>query len=144
MKKLIVILATIGILIGCKAGDVVNNNGMLTAIELAGYNLGYYVGKSKTTSDDIAIADAYQLARTGQLSPEQIAEAYGKLKIDNPQLAGSLYIVLKNMGANFNTSGGLVDLSSIPIEYWDSAAAGYEAGFAVGKVNQKSKVKAVK
>jgi hypothetical protein len=117
---------------------------MLTAIELAGYNLGYYVGKSKTTSDDTAIADAYQLARTGQLSPAQIAEAYSRLKIDNPQLAGSLYIVLKNMGAGFDAGGGLVDLSGIPVEYWDTAAVGYEAGYGVGKINQKSKVRSVK
>jgi hypothetical protein len=144
MKKLIAILMVFGLLAGCKAGDIVNNNGMLTAIELGGYNLGYYVGKSKTTTDDIAIADAYQLARTGQLSPAQIAEAYSKLKIDNPQLAGSLYIVLKNMGAGFDAGGGLVDLSSIPVEYWDAAASGYEAGYSIGKVNQKSKVRAVK
>ena len=146
MKKLIALIMVLGLLAGCsgRVGDVVTNQGMLTAIELGGYNLGYYVAKSKSTADDIAIADAYQLARTGQLSPTQIAEAYSKLKIDNPQLAGSLYIILKNMGAGFDTGGGLVDLSSIPVEYWDSAAAGYEAGYAIGKTNQKSKVRVVK
>ena len=144
MKKLIVILMVVGLLAGCKMGDVVQNNGMLTAIELGGYNLGFYVGKSKTPDDDRAIADAYQLARTGQLTPAQVAEAFSKLKLDNPQLAGSLYIVVKNMGGTFDAGGNLVSLSGIPVEYWDAAATGYEAGYSMGKVNQKSRVKAVK
>jgi hypothetical protein len=144
MKKLIAVLMVVGLLAGCKMGDVVQNNGMLTAIELGGYNLGFYVGKSKTPDDDKAIADAYQLARTGQLTPAQMAEAFNKLKIDNPQLAGSLYIIVKNMGGTFDAQGNLVDLSSIPVEYWDAAAAGYEAGYSMGKVNQKSRVKAIK
>lgn len=144
MKRLFAVLMVVGLLAGCKLGDIAENNGMLTAIELGGFNLGFYVGKSKTTDDDKAIADAYQLARTGNLSPEQLAEAFNKLKLDNPQLAGSLYIILKNMGAGFDAGGGLVDLSGIPVEYWDAAAAGYESGYAIGKVNQKSRVKAVK
>ncbi len=144
MKKAIAILMVVGLLVGCKLGDIAENNGMLTAIELAAYNAGFYVGKSKTPDDDKAVADAYQLARTGQLSPAQVAEAFKVMKLDNPQLAGSLYIVLKNMGAGFDVGGNLVDISSIPVAYWDSAAAGYEMGYTTGKTNQKSKVRAVK
>ena len=119
---------------------------MLTAIELGGYNLGYYVCKSKTDADDIAIADAYKLARTGTLSPQEVAEAFAKLKIENPQLAGSLQIILINMGATIDpTTGALISLSGIPVEYWDRAARGYVAGYAFGKVGQKSiRVSAVK
>jgi hypothetical protein len=144
MKRFILVFMVIGLLASCKIGDVVQNNGMITAIELGGYNLGFYVGKSKTPDDDKAIADAYQIARTGQLTPEQMAEAFSKLKLDNPQLAGSLYIVVKNMGGTFDTGGNLISLSGIPVEYWDAAATGYEAGYSMGKVNQKSRVKAIK
>ncbi len=114
------------------------NTATLTAIELGGYNLGYYIGKSKTDADDIAIADAYKLAREGQLSPEEVAKAFAKLKIENPQLSGSLLIVLKSMGADFGVDGGLISLSNIPVEYWDKAAEGYVVGYEFGKAGQKS------
>jgi hypothetical protein len=115
-----------------------SNTATLTAIELGGYNLGYYIGKSKTDADDIAIADAYRLARTGQLSPEEVSKAFAKLKIENPQLSGSLLIVLKSMGAGFDMEGNLISLSGIPVEYWDKAAEGYVVGYEFGKAGQKS------
>lgn len=137
-KKLTLLFVTLVMLIGCNGMQVSQNAAMLTAIELGGYNLGYYVGKSKTDADDIAIANAYQLARTGTLSPAELAAAFAKFKIENAQLAGSLLIVMRNMGASFDTGGGLVSLSGIPVEYWDRAAAGYAAGYEFGKIGQKS------
>ena len=146
MKKLFALLVMVGMLAGCAGGQVNQDAAILTAIQLGGYNLGYYVGQSRTTADDQAIADAYTLARTGTLTPEQMAAAFAKFKIDNPQLAGSLFIILSNMGATVNSTGGLVSLSGIPVAYWDKAAEGYVAGFEMGKLNQKavSKVSAVK
>jgi hypothetical protein len=130
---------------GFSGNTQADNAALLTAIELGGYNLGYYVGKSKTDSDDIAIADAYKLARTGSLSPAEVAAAFSKFKIENPQLAGSLMIVLTNMGATTDpTTGGLISLSNIPVEYWDRAARGYASGYEFGRLGQKStKVSAV-
>jgi hypothetical protein len=123
---------------GCAGGQINQNAATLTAIELGGYNLGYYVGKSKTTSDDEAIAAAYKLARTGQLPAAEVAAAFAKFKIENAQLAGSLGIILKNMGASFDPStGNLIDLSGIPVEYWDKAAEGYALGYEFGKAGQK-------
>jgi hypothetical protein len=138
MKKFVLASVVILFLFGCTGTQINQNAAMLTAIELGGYNLGYYVGKSKTDADDIAIANAYQLARTGTLSPAELAAAFAKFKIENAQLAGSLLIVMRNMGASFGTDGGLVSLSGIPVEYWDRAAAGYAAGYEFGKVGQKS------
>jgi hypothetical protein len=110
--------------------NLMQNQGMKTAIELGGYNLGYYVGKSKTPADDIAIADAYKLAMGQQLTPAEIAQAFNQLKIDNPQLAGSLVIILKNMGATFDQPGGnLIGLTGIPTEYWTAAKNGYVLGY---------------
>lgn len=138
---LVAILALMFGVVGC-AGSNWNipsgNNAMLTAIELGGYNLGYYVGQSNSVSDDQAIADAYALARTGTLSPKQVAQAFVAFKIQNPQLAGSLMIVLTNMGATVSPENGLLSLSGIPIEYWDRAAKGYAAGYEFGKLNQKA------
>jgi hypothetical protein len=140
MKKLFALLMVVGLLAGCAGGSGQVNEGtaILTAIELGGYNLGYYVGKSKTDSDDIAIADAYALARTGTLNPAQVAEAFLKFKVENPQLAGSLMIILKNMGADFALDGGLISLSGIPTAYWDRAAAGYASGYEFGRLDKKS------
>ena len=138
MKKLFALLVTVGLLAGCAGGQVNQDTAILTAIQLGGYNLGYYVGQSKTVADDQAIADAYALARTGTLTPAQMAAAFAKFKIDNPQLAGSLFIILSNMGATIDSTGGLVSLSGIPVAYWDKAAEGYVAGFEMGKLNQKA------
>lgn len=138
MKKVTAVTAIIMFLFGCAGTQINQNAALLTAIELGGYNLGYYVGKSKTDADDIAIANAYQLARTGTLSPAELAAAFAKFKIENAQLAGSLLIIMRNMGATFDASGGLVSLSGIPVEYWDRAAYGYAAGYEFGKVGQKS------
>lgn len=140
-KKLIAVVMFGFLFSGCAltGGQVNQNAAIYTAIELGGYNLGYYVGKSKTDVDDIAIADAYKIARTGTLSPTDLAAAFSKFKIENAQLAGSLGIILKNMGATFDpTSGGLVSLSGIPVEYWDKAAEGYVLGYEFGKMGQKS------
>ena len=142
IKRLLMFILIIGFMTGCSGmklgGSDAQNTALLTAIELGGYNLGYYVGKSKTMDDDQAIADAYALARTGTLSPAQVASAFAKFKIENPQLAGSLLIILRNMGATFATDGGLVTLSGIPVEYWDRAAAGYAAGYEFGLVGKKA------
>jgi len=144
MKRLFILIMAASLL-GCAGGQVSQDAALLTAIELGGYNLGYYVGKSKTTADDTAIADAYALARTGTLTPAQLAEAFSKFKIENAQLAGSLLIILRNMGATFAADGGLVSLSGIPVEYWDRAAAGYASGYEFGKIGQKDiRVSAVK
>ena len=147
MKKAVfgTCLAVMMMLTGCNGLQIGQSDATLLAIQLAGYNLGYYVGQSRTAADDQAIADAYALARTGQLSAAQVAEAFSKLKINNPQLAGSLMIVLTSMGATVDTGGGLVAISGIPVEYWDKAAEGYVSGFEMGKLNQKGlKVSAVK
>ena len=137
MKRFLALLAIAALLTGCAGMTVNQDAAILTAIQLGGYNLGYYVGNSKTTADDQAIADAYALARTGTLTPEQMAAAFAKFKIDNPQLAGSLFIILTNMGATLSADGGLVSLSGVPAAYWDKAAEGYVAGFEMGKINQK-------
>ena len=150
MKKLFAFLMIAGLLTGCSgmqiSGSDAQNMAMLTAIQLGGYNLGYYVGQSKTPSDDQAIADAYALARTGTLTPAQVAQAFSAFKIQNPQLAGSLMIVLQNMGATVGVDGGPIALSGIPVIYWDKAAEGYASGYEFGKMNQKdmNKISAVK
>ena len=138
MKRLIALLAMVGMMAGCSGMQVNQDVAILTAIQLGGYNLGYYVGQSKTVADDQAIADAYAIARTGTLTPAQMAAAFAKFKIENPQLAGSLFIILQNMGATVNADGGLLSLTGIPAAYWDKAAEGYVAGFEMGKMNQRA------
>lgn len=143
MKKLFALLMIVGFLAitGCAttggSGSAAQEAAILTAIELGGYNAGYYVGKSKTEADDIAVADFFAIAQNGTLTPAQMTEAFEKFKIDNPQLSGSLWIILKRMGGTFTADGGLVSLSGIPVAYWDTIGEGYVAGYAMGKLGQK-------
>ena len=136
MKRIIAFSLMVGMLAGCSGMQVNQDVAILTAIELAGYNAGYYVG-SKKPELDAKISMAYDLARTGTLSPAQMATAFAELKISDPQLAGSLMIVLTNMGATLDAGGGIASLSAIPAAYWDRAAQGYTMGFEMGKVNKK-------
>jgi hypothetical protein len=142
-KRISMILILLMGLAGCSGTgfQITNEQAMLTAIELGGYNLGYFVGASKSPADDQAIADAYALARTGTLNPEQVAFAFVTLKAQNPQLTGSLMIILTNMGAGFGPDNNLISLSGIPVAYWDRAAQGYTMGYQMGLTNKKAPVK---
>lgn len=137
MKRIFALLAIAALVTGCSGLNINNDTAILTAIELAGYNAGYYVG-SKKPELDAQISIAYDLARKGTLTPAQMAEAFSALKISDPQLAGSLMIVLTNMGATVDAGGGILSLSAIPAAYWDRAAQGYTMGFEMGKANTKS------
>jgi hypothetical protein len=145
MKRIIALLVMVGLLTGCSGMQLNQDVAVQTAIQLAGYNLGFYVGQ-KHPEYDAKIAMAYDLARTGTLTPEQLAQAFAEFKLQDPQLAGSLFIIVQNMGATVDANGGLVSLSGIPAAYWDKAAAGYVSGFEMGKLNQKAvgQVSAVK
>lgn len=137
MKKLLMCLMVVGLLAGCGKMQVNQDAAIQTAIQLAAYNLGYYVA-DKHPEYDPMIADAYTLARTGTMTPEQMAAALANLKLQNPQLTGSLIIVLSSMGASITPEGGIVGLSGIPVAYWDAAAQGYTMGFEMGMVNKKA------
>src|SRR3989304_1527413 len=137
MKKLFVLLCLVGfVLTGC-AGSGWNiadgNMAIGLVIKMAAYEAGLYIGKSKTTADDEAIAMAYKAAREGKLDPATVAKALADLKINDPKLSGLLLIALTEMGAIFDLNGGLVAVSGIPIEYWDKAAEGYAIGYELGK-----------
>jgi hypothetical protein len=141
MKKLFALLVMVGMLAGCGAGgggQVINQDvAIQTAIQLAAYNLGFYVADKHPEYDPL-IADAYTLARTGTMTPEQMAAALANLKLQNPQLTGSLMIVLSSMGASITQDGGIVGLSGIPVAYWDAAAKGYTMGFEMAQANKKA------
>ena len=137
MKKLFALLIVVGMLAGCSGMQVNQDVAIQTAIQLAAYNLGYYVA-DKHPEYDPMIADAYTIARTGTMTPEQMAKALANLKLQNPQLTGSLIIVLSSMGATVTPEGGIVGLSGIPAAYWDSAAQGYTMGFEMGMANKKA------
>jgi hypothetical protein len=137
MKKFFAMLMIVGMLAGCSGLQVNQDVAIQTAIQLAAYNLGYYVA-DKHPEYDPMIADAYTLARTGTMTPQQMAAALANLKLQNPQLTGSLIIVLSSMGASITPEGGIVGLSGIPAAYWDAAAKGYTMGFEMGMANKKA------
>lgn len=102
-----------------------------TLVKLTGFNLGFIVGKSKSVLDDQMIQNSYDLARTGQLSPDAVNQAIAAVKTDNPILAGNLIIILTAMGGI--AQGGLVvNLGAIAPELWDAAHAGFITGQAMG------------
>lgn len=120
---------------GCTGTQVQNPQMANVAVELAGFNLGYYIAKEKPAAD-VAIRDAYLLARSGQLPPDAVAQAMAELKISDPLLAGNCLIMLKAMGAGFAPTGQLASVSNIPPEVWDAAKTGYVQGFAVGALKK--------
>jgi hypothetical protein len=143
MKKTALILVALAFLLTGCAGSNWNipagNSAMGIGVKVAAYEAGLYVGKSKTTADDDAIALAYKAAREGTLDVATVAKALADLKINDPRLSGIVLIVLSEMGATFDpATGGLVSLSGIPVEYWDKAAEGYALGWEIGKAGQKS------
>ena len=141
IKKLFIFTLLLGFIISGCAGSNWNipagNAAIKLGIKAAAYEGGFYVGKSKTTADDEAIALAYKAAREGTLPVADVAKALADLKLTNPQLTGLLLLTLSEMGAIFDANGGLVSLSGIPVEYWDAAAEGYALGFEIGKAGQK-------
>ena len=122
---------------GCSgSGSQVQGGQMTTvAVELAAFNVGYYIGKDKPAAD-AEIRNAYVLARTGQLPPEAVAEAMAQLKVSDPLLAGNCLIVIKAMGAGFTPAGQLSSISGISPEAWDAAKMGYVQGFAIGSAKR--------
>jgi hypothetical protein len=143
MFKKLIALTLFGLLLSGCAGSNWNipagNTAMSIGIKVAAYEAGLYVGKSKTTADDEAIALAYKAAREGTLDPVVVAKMLTDLKINDPRLSGILLIALSEMGATFDTNtGGLISLSGIPVEYWDKAAEGYALGYELGKAGQKA------
>lgn len=121
---------------GCTGGPQIQNPQMANvAVELAGFNLGYWIGKDRPEAD-APIREAYLVARTGQLPPETVAQAISELQVSDPLLAGNCMIMLKAMGAGFAPSGQLASISNIPPEVWDAAKTGYVQGFAVGKLKR--------
>jgi hypothetical protein len=148
MKKHIILISIMSFFLslfigGCAGLKPIEEAAILSIIRVGGYDFGYYIGKSKTDLDDIAIADAYKLARTGSLSPQELSEAFAKFKIENPLLAGNLMLILQSMGAIFDEAGTLVSLSKIPVIYWDTAAEGYVLGYEFGLIGKKDVVKKV-
>jgi hypothetical protein len=49
-----------------------------------------------------------------------------------------MYIILKNMGATFTSTGTLESISGISKERWDTAASGYATGYAFGLAGKKA------
>jgi hypothetical protein len=136
-KKLIGLVLVAFLFAGCSGLQITNEQAMDTAIRLSAYNLGYYVGDRHPEYDAI-IANAYTVARTGTMTPAQMAEALATLKLQNPQLTGSLMIVLSSMGATVDAGGGVVGLSGIPVAYWDAAADGYAMGYEMAQANKRA------
>lgn len=145
MKKLCAVLFCVTLLVstfGCAGSNwniPAGNQAILTAIEMGGYGVGVFVKKSKTPSDDAAIAAAYKLAREGVVDVTQVQKALDDLKLNDEELAGATAILLKRMGAVFDeNTGTLMSLSNIPVEYWDAAAEGYVLGYGIAKTKTKA------
>lgn len=135
-RALPIVMVALLALVGCAGWTIQNEQMANVAVELAGYNLGYFVAKDKPSAD-VPLRNAYTLARTGTLPPDQVALALADLKITDPLLMGNCVIVLKAMGAGFAPTGEVADLTGIPPEMWDAAANGYLQGFALGQMAKK-------
>lgn len=144
-----VMLAFIAVLLtgvtGCKFAltNVGNDELSLLGIKMAAFNLGHYIGKSKTDNDDFAVKEAYAAIKTGQFSNVALFEALQRLKLENGVLAANCTFALQAMGAAFNPSGGLIDASGIPEAAWLAAEGAYTQGLELGRSERKQDKKAV-
>ena len=117
---------------GCAGQPVANQQQLaVVGVQLVAFNLGAWVAGNKPDADPL-IREAYELARTGQLPPDQVASAMDLLHVADPLLAGNCLIVLKAMGASFTPAGQLGGVAGIPPESWAAARDGYLQGFAIG------------
>lgn len=136
MKRLVMVAIVLMVIVGCNSTPNQPKVNPTVAVELAAFNVGYFVGKDKPAMD-AQLRNAYLFARDGRLPAEAVAQGLAELKLSDPLLAGNALIVLKAMGANFAVDGQLSSLSNIPPELWDAAKAGYIQGFAIGQVAKK-------
>ena len=137
MKSLIAAFLVFAVLAGCSFDQVVQDQWGLLAIKNAARGLGYAVGNSKTTVDDVAVEQAYSLLKTGQTDPAKMNEILSKW---NGQPGGKLLVfaaldLLQAMGATV-TSGSILDLSKIPPELWAIVEISYLQGIELGKADR--------
>jgi hypothetical protein len=138
MKKLPILLTLFVFLFaGCAGQSINKQQAELLGIKMAAFNLGFYVGKSKTDTDDKAIRDGYELAKTGQFSPQSMNDAMLLLKGQNPQVAANCMFALEAMGAMMTADKSIIDLSKIPPEAWTAAEQSYTMGYTAGLAEKK-------
>jgi hypothetical protein len=135
MKKILLLFLVL--LVGCSWDQVVQDQWGLLAIKNAARGLGYSVANSKTTLDETAIEESYNLLKTGQADPAIINEALAHW---NLQPGGKLLVLaaldlLGAMGAVI-TDKTIVDLSAIPPELWLIVESSYSQGFELGKIDR--------
>lgn len=142
IKSSLAVVVMVALLAGCAGWEsVVQDQWGKLAVKNAARALGYAVGNSKSTVDDTAVAQAYNLLRSGQTDPTAINSILSKW---NNQQGGKLLVfaaldLLEAMGATIQ--GGLItELAKIPPELWVAVEIAYQQGFEMGLADKSAKV----
>ena len=144
--ELMVGLALIGIILtaivaanGCSLNSTIPAGPMSDLlVKNASRSLGYAVANSKSTVDDQAIVNAYNLFKTGQVDPTVLNGMLSKFSTDpaNQLLVLAALDLLQVMGASVS-SGSIMDISKIKPEMWSMVETSYQQGYALGALDKK-------
>jgi hypothetical protein len=139
MKRMVALAVMFLFVLGCglNFNNIPQDQWGQLAVKNAARGLGYAIANSKSTVDDAAVIEAYNLFKTGQVDPTQINSLLAKF---NKDPANQLIILagldlLQAMGASI-TAGQVVDISKIPPELWSMVEIAYQQGYALGKVDK--------
>jgi len=131
MKKIVISMMLMGLLIGCAGWDI--PDGAVIEIMISGVasEVGCEVSKLDPEVDFI-LRNLYDLARTGQLSPELLgrltSELRGKLSM-RPTLVNTLLELVVLLGGEVNPGGDIVSMTGIDERFLNALSRGYVNGF---------------
>lgn len=132
---------------GCAMNNVPSDKDKwsIFAIKNSARGLGYAVANSKTTVDDVAVTQAYNLFRAGTMDPAKMNELISPFvkKPEYKLIYLAAFDLIEAMGGVV-VNNQIMDLSKIPPELWNTVELSYLQGYEIGKIdNSKGITRAV-
>jgi hypothetical protein len=135
----ILLVAGLCILAGCAGFDITTDNthATLVLVNITAREVGCEVASmpdpEASAEIDRALRNFYDLAQTGELSEDAIAqlnEVLGKYAVDRPTLIPNLIALMGLIDIDYNAEETALDeLRVIAPEYFDAISGGYVSGF---------------
>jgi len=130
---------------GCAFNNVPDDKWSVLTIKNSARGLGYAIANSKTTVDDTAVVQAYNLFKTGVVDPVKMNEILTPFvkKPEYKLVVLAAFDLIEAMGGVV-VNNQVMDLSKIPPELWRTVEIAYMQGYEIGKLdNSKGITRAV-
>lgn len=135
-KKMVALVMVLGFVVSCTLGtNIPDDKWSILTIKNASRGLGYAIANTKTTVDDVAVVQAYNLFKTGTVDPVKMNEILAPFIKDE----GAYKLVVLAAFDLIEAMGGvvinnqIVDLSKITPEMWKIVETAYLQGYEIGK-----------